>query len=1751
MHKNKKNICLYLTSAITMIAAVLFIEPAFAGPVMQTRPAVPDLSHPLRPALPDLAVPLQPNKPHTRPLPIKQVFRMEQGVLLIEDQVANTQYITTLDSRGSMELGSPAAAIFGARIPRQGAKKPAVWYTHKTDPQVKQIHLLKPREAFQGMADEYGNAVALSGDRFEVQNGRQLNPVLSPAAFDGLAKMSAGASRQLSLTEILADGRERERINTVYKRGQLTLGAAPAQSCRNEVLDGVAGKLCVLRTIQGQHQATTGGDIKFTIRSRIATPNARFRVGANWHRLGESVPLAEFANSKQIEVFFVPPAPVEGAVAMPLLNLDRVVEAGFYSSSRLSRGDRFNLQISNRPITDGTHSVMSRLGLLLIDDQPSGRQYITTLSGTASQAVFGERRAQGGTRPVIWYAENSRFKSLFPLLSIVNLQPPQYFAGVANEQGQISVGRMGALPGYVNPAFNEQAFADFVGMPVGKQQLLSFDGQRSGGDKSRFQLNLSKAAQLILSADGTCRAEAVEGVAGQVCVLRRVGGESKANTAGEVRFRVSAHLSAAEQAQSRYRVSHVWHKLGEPVGLAEFGQSKAIELFIPDTEAGDNKATFNTINGEFYAPGRSGDRFVIGMRKKSLVKVNGGYMSASAGSFGNINFPLGVNEEKDIGTINVSIQVSDLSCNYQVGFRENLRLNGGTVSNGWTVLSGGVIALQYIVNGYRIQNSRGPSNSTSPDTGYFGNQSGTSGCDGHRRNQTTSVVGTALRRGTNFNTNASVTVRVKKLKEGTASNLPIPLDTFCSGSAVNNVYNACQQMFAGGTITITPKEPELPIVVTGITATPNPVTEGSTTKVTVTLNKVAPAGQKVYVKFATVTADINDLRDKSIQNLIGATGSVDLGNGGVVAVKEGVTKFTFDINTLEDADEVTQSFEIRATEGVVDVPTAPKIKVDIQPIAGSAVVTNVSASPSSVLEGSTTVVTVTLNKPATEGQMVHLKFIGVTATIPDLSSSSISGLQGATGSVDIGVGGAVKVNAGVTKFSFVLVTKDDTDNFNEEFDLRAKEGMEDVAGAPTVAIEIKAKSQSTSAEVISVTATPATITEGGSTKVTVKLNRAASANQKVYVKLQPYTADSADLSSKGMLDLRGASGAVNDLEGGGAVLVNEYATEFSFIVATANDADILDQYFSIRAKEGTVDVADAQKAFIFIKAIAAEPAVVTGLTATPDHVIEGNKTTVTVKLNKGAPSGQKVFVKFIIGSANISDLSNHGMSNISGATGAVTDLETGGVVTVDEGASEFTFDLLTAEDSDESEQFFLIGAKEGTAAPADAPRVVIYIKPKVEGPAVVTGLTATPNPVIEGNKTTVTVKLNKGAPSGQKVFVKFISGSANISDLSNHGMSNISGATDAVTDLETGGVVTVNAGASEFTFDLLTAEDSDESDQFFGIRAKEGTEAPTGSQRVVININPQVEALKVESVVANPKTVLAGGKVSFTVTLNKPIARSRANQAVFVQFAGVGGSPAWITDLVTPSMLNLQGASGAVSDLSVGAAVAVPIGGKTFTFDVETKADAELFDEQFEIRANIGTTEDLWIQAKDSVTIKPAPLSPPSIEFSSVATEQAGVFKVGAPAVDMSYGVRIRNVAIIRKHKDIPASKVAAYLKQRTQRAFAASIKLDSMGTANVGGAQYCTFTSDRGSKLIPLPVSMIYNAAETPFDCNGANGISLGYPGVTGDWSAQDATTYIARVGMKFTMGDPVSQKTSTGGYWYGIARSKGKLVLSLNTGP
>ncbi|NHR03590.1 hypothetical protein HA052_00140 [Chromobacterium haemolyticum] len=559
----------------------------------------------------------------------RQEWRSQQDVILIEDRLAGTQYLSTLGSSGGILPGSQPQAIFGARAPRGGAKKVATWYTHKPDAQVREISQLQPLPAFRGMADSHGATVGLSGDVFRPAQGRQVNPVLSELAFDTIAKAAPGASRELSFVETLAGGDERRFVTQVSKRAHLILNPAPVNSCRNETVEGAAGKLCVLRTIAGQSNASSGGDLMFTVRAKmVETPKARFRVGGEWRHINDSVPIAAFARARTVEVFFVPP-PAEQRQAFiaahPKIRLDTLVEAGFYSRSRLFHGDRFNLQLpamgGERPFV---HKRYSRLGLLLIDDQSSGRQYVTTVNGSQDQAIYGERHPQNGTRAAAWYLESGARPPLFALQQLGHASPIGGFAGFADAQGQIQSGVSAAAP-FLNPVFSESAFAVLLHQPLGGQRRLTVEGLRSGGETVAYQVNASQQARLTLAApvETACRPDLVDGVAGQRCVLRRL--EMRSRAGGDIRLLVRAKRPLPG---GRFRAGGPWHNLGESVAVAELAGASRLELFLPAADGllrgasapvgGQPLSTL--VDAYFYSSGRQqqGDRFPLSLPQSYL-----------------------------------------------------------------------------------------------------------------------------------------------------------------------------------------------------------------------------------------------------------------------------------------------------------------------------------------------------------------------------------------------------------------------------------------------------------------------------------------------------------------------------------------------------------------------------------------------------------------------------------------------------------------------------------------------------------------------------------------------------------------------------------------------------------------------------------------------------------------------------------------------------------------------------------------------------------------------------------------------------------------------------------------------------------------------------------------------------------------------------------------------------------------------------
>ncbi|MGL6117760.1 hypothetical protein, partial [Plesiomonas sp.] len=311
--------------------------------------------------------------------------------------------------------------------------------------------------------------------------------------------------------------------------------------------------------------------------------------------------------------------------AHPQQKLSELVESGFYSASRLAKGDRFNLQLFGSQLHTRPSIVLSRLGLLSIEDTVTQRGYVTTLSGRSDQAIYGERQPQGRSRQAAWYLESGQLSPLFPLSRITHSQPVNLFFGVMDAQGQVSSGRIMPRDGQVNPVFSPIALTGLVKQPLGAQQELLATGQRTDGSRVEYRTSAVKAAALRLDrpSRAECHADKVEGINGQTCVLRTISGEHNVSSGGDIRFMIR---SGFPLPSARFRVSNQWHHLGESVGLAEFARAKTIDVFIPKLSDLHQLAQaqwqqiITQVEMRFYSSSRQikGDSFSLAMLPNSI-----------------------------------------------------------------------------------------------------------------------------------------------------------------------------------------------------------------------------------------------------------------------------------------------------------------------------------------------------------------------------------------------------------------------------------------------------------------------------------------------------------------------------------------------------------------------------------------------------------------------------------------------------------------------------------------------------------------------------------------------------------------------------------------------------------------------------------------------------------------------------------------------------------------------------------------------------------------------------------------------------------------------------------------------------------------------------------------------------------------------------------------------------------------------------
>ena len=315
--------------------------------------------------------------------------------------------------------------------------------------------------------------------------------------------------------------------------------------------------------------------------------------------------------------------------------------------------------------------------------------------------------------------------------------------------------------------------------------------------------------------------------------------------------------------------------------------------------------------------------------------------------------------------------------------------------------------------------------------------------------------------------------------------------------------------------------------------------------------------------------------------------------------------------------------------------------------------------------------------------------------------------------------------------------------------------------------------QSSNADLSGLTASSATSSGGPYTGLTLTPSFSAArrsyaatvANARTHAKLTPTVADaSATVTVQGTTVPSGmASGAIALSVGTNAITVR----------VTAQDSSTKDYSVTItRQAQG------------------APPAV--SLSASPNPVSEGSTVTVTARLSRALSSQVVIPVTLTDDSAEPTD---HGtLTSITIASGATTGTGT----------------ITTAQDADEADETFTValGSSLPSGVTAGTPSSVRITIRDDDFSVPTVSLSASPNPVDEGDSVTVTATLSSALSSNVSIPVTLTDDSAEPTD---HG---------TLTS------ITIASGATTGTGTITTAQDADEADETFTVAL--GSSLPSG-----------------------------------------------------------------------------------------------------------------------------------------------------------------------------------------------------------------------------------------------------------------------------------------------------------------------------------
>ena len=600
-----------------------------------------------------------------------------------------------------------------------------------------------------------------------------------------------------------------------------------------------------------------------------------------------------------------------------------------------------------------------------------------------------------------------------------------------------------------------------------------------------------------------------------------------------------------------------------------------------------------------------------------------------------------------------------------------------------------------------------------------------------------------------------------------------------------------------------------------LSASPNPVKEGSEVTVTATLSWSFPEDRRIHLLVSPGTTETLDFDDFALF--------------APIVIKAGTTSGSVTVETWEDKDEEDETFTV-SLRGIDQNPrlvagTPSEVTVTIQdtgsnsggPPPGNpprppppppedpppedpppedpppedpppedpptedppAPTVALSASPNPVDEGDGVTVTASLSAALTD-----------TVTIP------LTVTSGTAEADDHGAPTGIVIDAGSSSGVTTVTTAQDDDQDDETFTVALGSLPSSLAAGTPSSVEITITDdddgppvQPPPAPTVALSASPNPVDEGDGVTVTASLSAALTVTVTIPLTVTSGTAEADD---------HGAPAGI---------VIDAGSTSGATTVTTAQDDDQDDETFTVALGSLPPTLAAGTPNSVEITItdddrtgggggppVQPTPAPTVALSASPNPVDEGDGVTVTATLSAALTVTVTIPLTVTSGTAEADD---HGAP--------------AGIV-IDAGSTSGATTVTTAQDDDQDDETFTValGSLPPTLAAGTPNSVEVTITdddrtggggdpPVQPTPAPTVALSASPNPVDEGDSVTVTASLSAALTDAVTIPLTVTSGTAEADD---HGAPT--------------GIV-IDAGSTSGATTVTTAQDDDQDDETFTV----------------------------------------------------------------------------------------------------------------------------------------------------------------------------------------------------------------------------------------------------------------------------------------------------------------------------------------------